>query len=327
MQNFVGLDTNATKHIFNTIDESRLETMLGRVKQDIPEQATKKQLVQLAIATAEGYGVKELMQFIGKIDAEDYCNAFNVPPRGEGQPTTKNYLSKKLVERVRDEGLAKAFKSADEAHIISILELLDISKKKDVKGYLEDIVREMGVQIFLGKLSAELLNEVCSDLSIRFESNSVTQLVSAITTGKAPEKKEAPKLSPKKPSKTKPALKKGVKAVDIYQHYFKGELQLYCRENDLKVSGTSKELIERIIEHLEGEGKENKNANKPTAKNSTKKSESKKSPEVTPKKKGKKDQADEEDEENPTDVSVEVGAEEVEKEPASDKKKKGKGKK
>jgi hypothetical protein len=81
MQNFQGLDASAAKHIFNTIDDDRLQEMLIKVKQDIPEQATKKQIVQIAMNSAEGYGIKELLQAIGKIDVEDYCNAFGIPTR------------------------------------------------------------------------------------------------------------------------------------------------------------------------------------------------------------------------------------------------------
>jgi len=327
MQNFHGLDASAAKHIFNTIDDDRLTEMLIKVKQDIPDDAAKKQIVQLALSAAEGYGIKELFQAVGKIDVEDYCNAFDIPTRDE-QPTTKNYLTKKLVEKVQEDGLAKALKGADEGHVSAILELLDITKKKDVKGYFEDIVREMGVQLFLGKMTAELLNAVCSDLKIRFESQSVTQLVTAIIAGKAPEKREAPKLSPKKPSKTKPVLKKGVKAVDVYQHYLKGELQDYCRENDLKVSGTSKELIDRIIEHLESDGKENTNANKPnTATRRPHAARIQVTKEVTSKKGKKEEKEQEAEEETAADTSVEVGNEEKEPVVADKKKKKGKGKK
>jgi len=108
-----------------------------------------------------------------------------------------------------------------------------------------------------------------------------------------------------------------VKAADIYQHYLKGELQDYCRDNDLKVSGTSKELIERIVEHLEGDGKENKSVNKPVSKVVAKKAATKK---VTPKKKEAKEESDEE---NTEDVVEEAVVEAV----AGKKKKTTKGKK
>jgi len=263
-QQFEGVDAKVVKHIFNNIDEDRLYTMLQKkIKCDIPEDATAKDIIQLAVSNVERIGARELFGLLGKIDAETYCEAFGIPLREEGQTTTKNYLAKALSDRVGEKGISAALKGVKDSTIISILEVLDVNSKRDVKGVLEDIIREIGIQIFLGKMSAETLNEVCADLNINYENESVNLLVTAIITGKVPEKKEVPKLSPKKPSKTKPALKRGVTGADIFQHYFKPELQEYCRENDLKISGTTKELIDRILDHLDEttDTKENKNAN------------------------------------------------------------------
>jgi len=232
--------------------------MLKRANLDIEADKDHKQVVDIALSNVESYGIRELVNSIDKLSVRDYCEAFQVPITQENP--TKSHLSKRLVEMVINGGLSEVLKKVDEKHVIKCLEALDVDKKRDAKGVLEGVVREMGLQIFLTKMSAELLNLVCSDLKIQFGSSSVVQLVTAITTGKAPEKKEKEAASPPKISKKKPALKKGVKAADVYQHYFKPELVEFCKAHDLPASGASKELIKRIIDYLEGDGKENESA-------------------------------------------------------------------
>jgi len=68
--------------------------------------------------------------------------------------------------------------------------------------------------------------------------------------------KKRKKKKVQKVSKTKPDLVKGVEYQDEFQHYYLEELVEFAKKNGLKVSGTKKELIQRIIAWLEGD-KEN----------------------------------------------------------------------
>lgn len=79
-QQFVGVDVKVIKHIFNNINEDRLYEMLyKKIKCDIPEEATAKDIIQLAVRNVERIGVKELFGLLGKIDVEEYCEAFGIP--------------------------------------------------------------------------------------------------------------------------------------------------------------------------------------------------------------------------------------------------------
>jgi len=81
-------------------------------------------------------------------------------------------------------------------------------------------------------------------------------LIEAIITNEVIQKQEKKKKKVQKVSKTKPDLVKGVEYQDVFQHYYLEELVEFAKKNGLKVSGTKKELIQRIIAWLEGD-KEN----------------------------------------------------------------------
>jgi hypothetical protein len=84
--------------------------------------------------------------------------------------------------------------------------------------------------------------------------------------------KTAKKTKTTKLSKKKPKLEEGVTYADVYQWYYLAELQEFARKRELKVSGTKRELILRILAFLEtGETSVGRAKPKPKRKSSIKK--------------------------------------------------------
>jgi len=94
------------------------------------------------------------------------------------------------------------------------------------------------------------------DLNLKCQTDSRIAILDAIATQTAAKQPQTKEVKEIVFSKEKKEIKKGITFQDIFQHYNLDEIQLWAKENGLKVSGTKKVLIDRILAYLEGE-KEN----------------------------------------------------------------------
>jgi len=129
-------------------------------------------------------------------------------------------------------------------------------KKEDVEDSLQDEILASGATKCLDNLNKEFVVDVAKDLDLP-ATGSKKGLINRILGQSFPhlaeeeheEKKEKKK---KKEDVEKPEIKKGITKDELYQHYSK-DLQSFCKENNLKLSGTKKEVIVRILKFLDGD--------------------------------------------------------------------------
>ena len=55
-----------------------------------------------------------------------------------------------------------------------------------------------------------------------------------------------------KPSKKKPEIRKGINAVDLNSWFYSKDLSSYCEKKGIPDKGTKRELVKRILDHLDG---------------------------------------------------------------------------
>jgi len=138
---------------------------------------------------------------------------------------------------------------------VSIIGPISTFKRSTVLATLLEETIRIGLDVFFSTFSVNDLQMFAHDAGIKTgQSASKQKLCQAIVLKKDIKKSKKKAVAPKI-SKKKPALRAGVTYHDVFQHYDVKSLVSYCRKNNLKVSGTKKELIKRILLFLEtGEG-------------------------------------------------------------------------
>eukprot|EP01132_Coremiostelium_polycephalum_P005111 gene5111-6362_t len=155
------------------------------------------------------------------------------------------------------------FGDLDEEEVIIYGKYLNTEVSTDQKA-IADIVEEIclkGIEIFLHDFDLNVLAHMCTCLGYgqpgtpecEFNPLNETQMVYIIMNDSLPAKKETQKKKKIKISKTKPELKSGVKFHDVFQWYGFEELREFCKDNKIKVSGTKREVIIRILKFFSGE--------------------------------------------------------------------------
>jgi len=211
-----------------------------------------------------------------------------------------------------------AFFDKDREYVIDLLDTFEIefdeaAKTKDLVDTLNTQVGNMGLHSYLESVPLDVLQDVA--IKEKLTKKVVTsrdRIVEGLLTNKLPEKRVVATGEDDMPTLKEIGSKKSISKSDywgMWQHYNLVNIVEYCKKNNIKSSGTKKEVIERIIEWREAD-KENKKkfevkeevlarvAARKSSLASEKKKQSKKSSEKKEKKEKKKIlESDEEDEE------------------------------
>jgi len=201
---------------------------------------------------------------------------------GTNNPT-KTVLRRRLVERMEEQGLEKFLaKSAMNSELLSILiqaaDEKPLSKDKDkLIAQAIEIVNLVGFQAFFSRFDTSFLQHLLTHMDLKCDTDSKDKIVYALAT-QTNAKKQKTQHKEIVFSEEKEEIQKGITYQDIYQHYYREELLEWSKKNGLKVTGSKKQLILRILAFLEGD-KENTmaNANKKEDKKKVEKTSSKKS--------------------------------------------------
>jgi len=222
----------------------------------------------------------------------------------DGKKIPRNVLRKRIVQKIQEDTPQTYFEGLNSKVVEKVVtQLLGDDKPSNSKKYVEKIVStidEMGLENALSSLTLEELQQLAKLHKLKVHSaTSINAYIEALVSGEDQEKPQKKERKQEKPSKDKPKIKKGISKVDLRQHYYRDELVAYCKENDLPTSGHVTEVINRIMDHLDGKpvkakpaGKKRKGATskeKPAKKAKTEKSK--------PKKEDKSEKSDKEDEE------------------------------
>jgi len=239
-------------------------------------------------------------------------------------PNSKVVLRKRLNERMAEIGIEDfVTKHMDEKQLASLLEAAGATpisnKKKELVDQTVELVNTFGLQTFFSKFEVHFLKDCLADLNLKCSTESKAKIIQALSSqtdaigdGASREVKF---------SKEKRTIKKGITYQDIFQHYLLEEIQEWCRENELKVSGTKPDLIRRILAFLDGDIENTKAINRtvkekvePVKKTEKSKKESKKEEKST-----KTPEKTQEKKSEPETEETESGEEETTVEKASEK--------
>jgi len=198
----------------------------------------------------EMVGIRHITYKMKLADLTEICSDLDLKTEND----SKSQLHKRLYQAVGRNGLGTIIEKMKKEHVLLFIEYLEVEPATSGKlvKQLEKEIRTAGLEVFLSKFGVETLQNICDDLKILADTSSPSALISAIIHGKLPPKKVVQRVVPKI-TKTKPVLKKGVTVDNILQHYYKEELDAFCRENHLAVSGRKRELAKRIVQFVNGE--------------------------------------------------------------------------
>lgn len=126
------------------------------------------------------------------------------------------------------------------------------SKQEMIESLLEELTIAGAREMFDG-MTKEYLVDCAHQLHTK-TTGSKRDVINNILAKAYPQLKSEPSTATttKKEVKKVP-IKKGVTRDDLFQSYYLPELKDYCKKEGLKVSGTRKELADRILKYLEGD--------------------------------------------------------------------------
>ena len=297
--------------LFKNLDTTTIAQILNfQSTMPVEGKLTKKEAINMIMCDIETAAVKQLSANLKLQELKDAVATLKID---HGANTlTKTVLSKRLKESFEDKGCEKWLETCKDEEVIrhfaAALELKN-AEKGAVKTLKTEIAKEMeliGLQVVLNNLTLEVLKDCCDQLSVDNHEHVTTKtaLVRALAFNVAipspePKKKKVVKVGKKLPIED-------CKNYDqIFQHYGLDDLVAWCKDNDVKSSGSKKILINRILDFLGGD-KENTMVNQ-EVKRKPKKSASGKKPtsKKTDKKKADKEDAEEDDNESEEEKSAE----------------------
>jgi len=304
--------------IFDGISEDNLCKIVRQEGIPMEESTKRSQLVDQLSLKVEEVGVKQITSLLSQVQLEEIVAPLKID-HDVNNPKHKVVLRKRLVERIMKEGVQEFMSEyMDEAKLqefVRVLQEVPVSdKKKELVTQVTRLVHGVGIQTFLNRFDTPFLKVIMKDLKLKCTTESKNKIVLAIAT-QTSARTETVSKDPIIFSKSKKPIKQGLSYQDIFQHYNLEELVEWCRENELKVSGTKPEVIRRILSFLDGD-KENTMA-KPT--NSPKKPEMKETKKETKKDMPKKQKAPEPEEEEEEEQEHEHEQEEQEEESEEEK--------
>ena len=307
--------------LFKNLDTQTITDILNfQSTMAVDGKPTKKEAINMIMCDIETAAVKQLA---ANLKLQELKEAVATLKIDHGANTlTKTVLSKRLKESFEDKGCEKWLESCKDDNVIrhfaAALEMKN-AEKGAIKTLKPEIAKEMeliGLQVVLSNLTLEVLKDCCDQLSVdNYEHvTSKSALVRALAfnvpiPSPEPKKKKVVKVGKKLPIKD-------CKTYDqIFQHYGLEDLVEWCKENDVKSSGTKKILINRILDFLGGD-KENTMVNQ-EVKRKPKKSVTKKPSSKKGDKKKEDDKADESESEDEKEKS-ESESEEAKEDKMSD---------
>jgi hypothetical protein len=218
------------------------------------------------------FELKAMGEMVAKAKNEDRIQAI------------KRVLEKRIKEYCDEVGRENFFDSVPTAIKQEIAKTLDleVDNPKDYTRTIFEEAEAIGQEYFFSAFSTEKLAKFALSCGLDVDSLSQNILVDCLMTQqsyKAPKKKPAPKPSKKKPEK----IAKGISKIDLSAHYNKEELVDFCKEHELPLVGNKRDLIARILAHLDGRELPTKGKKKRRSKKSKRNRSS--SAESSPKKK------------------------------------------
>jgi len=258
---------------FKSVSDESLDYMIEKDNFDA-EKLTKRKKIEILSKEATSMGIDLVISQMKVATLNSIASQEpDVQARLEKKSRTKATLSKYLRELIVDnpKGFFENASVETLEHFLDVIGVEAESKKREeLADQVIELVKWNGVQAYFSRFDVSFLKGLMEELNLDCTTDSTQKIATAIAD--MTDAESTPMDNTITFSKKKLPIAQGVTYQDIYQHYYVEELVAYCEEEGLVKSGNKKELIHRILEHLENDGVTNENA-KP--KNKAKKSDSK----------------------------------------------------
>eukprot|EP01027_Heterolobosea_sp_BB2_P022223 GEZU01032708.1.p1 GENE.GEZU01032708.1~~GEZU01032708.1.p1 ORF type:complete len:373 (+),score=228.89 GEZU01032708.1:131-1249(+) len=245
----------------------------------ITKSSTKKDLAENFVESSLQKGIQGFFDGLDKETLKDAVGQLE-----DAKSVAESNNQSKLLKAMKD-SLAKhkTFESFLEQFSMETLEAfcksMEFQEETEEKEELVDaIVQEIiiiGAKSMLSKMTKDYINNIIDHLSLK-KSGTKEDLINRFLAisfphleddGKDDENNNSSKKSAKSTTSTKKVeIVQGVTKDQLLQTYYTTELRDWCKSKGLKVTGSRKELIDRIIAFLNGDEKNTKPNGKPKKK-------------------------------------------------------------
>jgi len=248
----------ASEKIFGAFDSKRLLIKIAtqrclNLMDENDEYLPKAEIVKILSEDLRDVGFSRMLHAIRLKELKAMGEIIVKNKNEERIQAIKRVLEKRVKEYCDEIGQETFLNSLPSAIKKEIIQTLDL-EVDEPKGYTAAILEEaesIGQEYFFSTFSTEKLAKFALSCGLDVDSLSQNVLVECLMnlqSYKAPKKKPAPKPSKKKPEK----ISKGITKIDLNAHFNKDELVDYCKTNKLPVTGNKRDLIAKILAHLEG---------------------------------------------------------------------------
>lgn len=223
------------------------------------KNTARKKLAEKILETAQGKGEKLFFEALS--DKKDVLRSA-MEVFGEVDHDSKVRFTTDFKKKYSELGTEGFFNKMSEAILNKFCEALEFKEEggKDdlVSGLKEELQVRGLIELFNG-MNKEFAVETAKSLKINHSGSKkalvyriVGQAYSYLLEEAEKESKKEKKEKKDKPAVEKKDIKKGVTFEDLYQ-YYREELTEFCKKNGLKITGTKKETVKRILAFLDGD--------------------------------------------------------------------------
>jgi len=237
--------------IFKAFDDKELLVAIAITKNLEVTDSFRKNIVKHLAKYVTSIGLKKILSLITYDDLK--ALAADIPTVESKTKHGKASLAKRICEHMESVGVSKFLESRDAALMDKILERLEaeVDNGKRTEAFLAE-ADLVGLEYLFSSFPTDQLKTFVESCDLKVNSDSREILIQSLVDQKNHKAKPRKKKSLPKPSKHKPDVKKGISKVDLNHHYSREELSEWLKENELPVSGTKKEIIQRILDHFAG---------------------------------------------------------------------------
>lgn len=260
----MSLTNNLSKLSNKTIQE-----LLEFNQVSFEKEASKESLLLELKKISIQKGLESVLNYLSKEEMKKSIEAV-----GEKPAENKTKMFKDLKSYLKEKGVEEYIQKLEDGQKKHILERgtkKNFENEQNLKDVFLQQVENDGLEKMLVNMQRKYLVEVSKELGLS-EEGTKDQLIKKIF-GFEEKKKE--KIKEKKERGPLPEIKKGITYDEIFQAYFLEELKEYCKKEGLKLSGNRKEVIKRILAHLDGESAKPKRKRSENTESQKKKKEEK----------------------------------------------------
>jgi len=325
--------------VLQHLEQGQLYKMVRQEGLTGDDDDSSKKLIESLREAIEEIGINHVTENMTKKTLDSLIEPLklDIAPEKPAKQVSKSVIRKRIATLVGEGGLTKFFSKMADEPLNEFFEAAPSDEEKDegkkkFPTQVARLVAEVGLQVFFSRFDVGFLQDLMETCKLKYDTNNQNALAQALALQKnATKEKKKPSKTPKFSSKKLP-IAKGITYQDIFQHYYADDLHEFCKENDIKHSGTKKEIINRILAFVNdadesvkvGSPKRKRSSSASRSKKATSKKSSKKSTKKSDEEEDDKEEKDDkkEDKKESKEKSSEKG-EKDEKDEKEDKKKKG----